>query len=499
MNNTIDEIIASLSREELRQFTYFLNRNGNTEKLHDIKLIQKIRNENVTPSVKTNAERQTRRRVKKQLEQFSILDNLKYNTNSEISSLLEVSKFLFRKNLPKHGWDYLLEAEKIATKHHEYEQLDFIYNIQISYSSAVYIPNMSAPEIKELIVKRNKNLALAKIDSDANAAYSLLFYEIREQLSRDPYFEIDNLINKVFKEFGLDSKIYKSPKIYARVVRVVCMALHEKKDHVQQKKYAMTSYRIMSRRKMLDRIPDELTMDLLFSISTSAIKTKDYKIAEEFINIYNVKTEKFKTQQDQYSSYQVTGHINAADLYMFTDRLSEAKSCLQQLYKKYGDPKQLAKTYFLIRINLIALYFKYNEYSRCIKIYNEVMQESRKKLLQVGGIEMLLFTEIYGAIIQYENDDADFAHHLLTKLKKKYTSLLSEKKFKRERLFISLFEKIINDASYLSGKLIHTDIKTFDAFKNYVPGDKEYINLSAWLHSKTSKRSYYQIFMDSTR
>ncbi|MES2561065.1 MAG: hypothetical protein V4590_15080 [Bacteroidota bacterium] len=381
MNSAIDDMILSFSREELRQFNYFLTRNGNTDKVNDIKLIQKMRKGTSAQLITTNAERQIRKRLKEQLEQFSLLDNLKYNVHSEINSLLEVSKFLFRKNLHKHAWNYLIKAEEMASRNQEYEQLDFIYNIQISYSSTVYIPNMSTPEIQGLINKRNKNLTLAKIDSDANAAYALLFYEIREQLSKDPYFDIDVLINKVFERFSLDSKIYKSPKIYARVVRVVCMALHEKKDYIQQKNYAMTSYKIMSRRKMLDRIPDELIMDLLFSIYTSAIKTKDYKIAEEFIAIYEKKIDRFKMQQDLYLNYHVTGNINAADLFMFTGRLDEAKNRLQMLYKRYADQKQLAKTYFLIRINMLALYFKYNEFSRCIKLHNEMMQEKKRKAL----------------------------------------------------------------------------------------------------------------------
>ncbi|MES2780431.1 MAG: hypothetical protein V4651_11090 [Bacteroidota bacterium] len=497
MSSSIDDIILSFSREELRQFNYFLTRNGNTDKLKDIKLINTIRSGKSTNKGTTNVERQIRKRLKEQLEQFSLLDNLKYNANSEINSLLEVAKFLFRKNLHKHAWNYLIKAEEMAHQKQEYEQLDFIYYIQISYSSTVYIPNMSAPEIQGLIAKRNKNLLLAKIDSDANAAYALLFYEIREQLSKDPYFDIDILINAVFERFSLDSKVYKSPKIYARVVRIVCMALHEKKDYAQQKNYAMNSYKIMSRRKMLDRIPEELLMDLLFSIYTSAIKTKDYKIAEEFIGIYESKIEHFKMQQDQYLNYNVTGNINAADLFMFTGRLDEAKNRLQMLYNTYADQKQLAKTYFLIRINMLALYFKYNEYSRCIKIYNEMMQEKREKMLRIGGIEILLYTEIFGAMLHYENDDADFAHHLLGKIKKKYAILLSERKFKRERLFINIMEKIINDASYIDSKIFLRDLKTFDAFRTYVPGDKEYISLSAWLNSKLFKRTYYQLFMDS--
>ncbi len=75
--------------------------------------------------------------------------------------------------------------------------------------------------------------------------------------------------------------------------------------------------------------------------------------------------------------------------------------------------------------------------------------------------------------------------------------LLSERKFKRERLFITIMEKIINDASYLTHKSFLADLKTFDAFRIYVPGDKEYISLSAWLNSKLHKKTYYQLFLDT--
>lgn len=495
MKNSIDDIIRSFTRDEVRQFKYFIKKNGNTDKLKDLEVIDHIRKGKAPEGRKNNAYLQIRKRLKTALTHFALLENLKYDSASEINSLIEMSKYLFRKNMHEHAWNCLFKAEKLALKNEEYEFLDFIYGIQVSYSSIVYMPGISEQNIPDILANRNRNLELAKMNGDANAAYAFLTYKIREHTSAlRP--DMDKLVTAVLRQYYIEDKIYSNPKIYLRITQIVGKALHENKDFAKLKAYALNSYSIMSEKKMLNKFATDSVMEIIFFIYTSAIKTKDYVTCEQFLMQYRQYAETQKMQQDRYLNYSITFTVNMADLYICTNRLQEAKEVMLSLYKKHSNQNSSAKIYFLLRLNLLAIHFKCNEYKKCIRMYNDTMQQPTDRLLKIGGLEIVLFTELYGTIIYYENDDADYAKDLLKKIRNKYAKQFAKGLLKREMMFIRIMENIINDQSYLKKEAFEKHLSRFASLKNYIPGDKEYISLSAWLHAKAKRKSYYECFLE---
>jgi hypothetical protein len=55
------------------------------------------------------------------------------------------------------------------------------------------------------------------------------------------------------------------------------------------------------------------------------------------------------------------------------------------------------------------------------------MQQDQKKILKAlgMGLEIIFYTDIYTAIIHYDNDDKDNASHLLQRTKRKYADILN--------------------------------------------------------------------------
>src|SRR5690349_9974675 len=122
MKNTVDEIIQAFSKEELREFKYFIvRRNSHVYEREDIKVITSIRKGTPVTARNVKAYRKTKSRLKTQLEHFIELENIKHNNISYIQNLVEVARYLFGKNLYDHAWDYLIKAERIATEYEEYE------------------------------------------------------------------------------------------------------------------------------------------------------------------------------------------------------------------------------------------------------------------------------------------------------------------------------------------------------------------------------------------
>lgn len=499
MKNTVDAIICSFSKEELREFRYFLlRRDQNTEAREDLKVVDMIRSQKIIQPENISAYRQTKNRLKAQLELFIELENVKRNPIAQIQNQIEVARFLFAKHLYDHAWDYLFKAEQLAIRAEEYELLNHIYYIQILYSYNIAVPPPKAFSVPKLLEKRKQNLSYAHTDSNANAAYALLMHEMGELFSKKLTGNIDELVNNILHDYQLTEVMYDHIRIYCKIVVIVSRALREKRDYVNMKNYTIKTYLLLEEKHMLDKVPLEFMMDLLDAIGVAALRSKDYENTEKYQQLYTFYAHKFRQQPQVYSYYDFILYIGDADLYMCTNRLPEAREELLKVYRKYASYKDSIRIYFLLRVNVLAMYFKCREYSSCIRIFNEIMSQNEKKILNERGfrLELMLYTELYGAIYYYENEDADHAHYMLGKIKKKYAKALQSDETKRESLLIRIMEKMINTPGYLKSKAFASDYKAFVRLKEFVPGDYEYISLNAWLTSKFTGKTYYECFLD---
>lgn len=499
MHNLIEDIILSFSPEELREFKYFLSGNNNIKTdREDIKLVDVIRKGETEAIQNSNAYHQTRKRLKKQLELFVQNQNVKTNVISETINLVEVARFFFKKNMAKQGWHYLMQAEELASKTDDYVLLDFVYDTQIAFASAKW--NNSAPfiSVPTMLKHRDKNLLSARRDAHANAAYILMLHEIQTLYSKEVYGNIDAVIQTALKKYNLEGDLFDVPKIYCKVVYIMCRALREKKDYPTLKNYALENYEALKTRKMLDKIPADFLMELIRSVYLASIRTADYENTEKFLQLYDSNKELFKDNPDEYLYYHFRSRLMAADLYMFTNMIGEAEKIFTQLLSQYSYENEKALVYFFLRVNLLALYFKLNNYNECITVYSGLIQKYRKQILKEEGLglEMLLFTEIYGVIFYYETNDYDYALYLLNRTKRKYADLFNGDTLYREELFLKIIEKMLKQVSVKTNAKLRKECAYFLSLKQYIPGDKEYISLNAWLESKLSGESYYYCFLN---
>lgn len=499
MHNLIEDIILSFSPEELREFKYFLGGNNNIKaEREDIKLVDMIRKGETDSSKSNNAYHQTRKRLKKQLELFVQNQNVKTNTISETINLVEVARFFFKKNMAKQAWHYLMQAESLASETDDYVLLDFVYDTQIAFASAKWNDSAQYIFVPSILKHRDKNLLSARRDAHANAAYILMLHEIQTFYSKEVYGNIDSLIQTALKKYNLEGDLFDVPKIYCKVVYIMCRALREKKDYPTLKNYALENYEALKERNMLYKIPPDFLMELIRSVYLAAIRTADYPNTEKFLELYDSNKELFKDDKEQYIYYHFRSRLMAADLYMFTNKIEEAESIFTELLSKYSYENENALVYFFLRVNLLALYFKLKNYTECITVYSGLIQKYRKKILKEEGLglEMLLFTEIYGVIFYYETNDFDYALYLLNRIKRKYADLLNGGTLHREELFLKIIEKMLKQVSFKTNVKLRKDCIHFLSLKLYIPGDKEYISLNAWLESKLTGESYYHCFLN---
>jgi hypothetical protein len=499
MKNTVDVIIQSLTKEEFREFKYFLNRrNHSGSEREEIRIVNMIRAGDEQPSENIQAYRQTKNRIKTQLEYFMELENIKRDSISKIQNYIEVARFLFHKNLHNHAWDYLKKAEELAEDMEEYGLLDHIYNIQISYTYNVAAPPQKGLTVPRLLEKRKNNLSFSKIDGNANAANALLIHEIRRLFSEHLSANIEELVNNILADYELNDFSKDRIRIYCKIVILVCRGLRENRDYHNMKTYGINGYEFIRKKKMLGKIPTNYLMDLLDGICISALRSRDYANYEKFQLIYAEEATKLKAHPDEYSYYDFVPYIDASDLYLCTNRLQKAKESMLVIYKKYAGYTDSMRIYFLLRANLLAVHFADKEYTVCTRLYHEIMNQDKKRILSEPGfrLDLIIYTEIYGAIFYYEQDDADYAWHLLSGIKRKYAETLGTAESKRELIFIKLMERMMSDPSWKQDRSFLTECRNMIKMKTFVPGDNEYISLNAWLMAKMSGQDYYTCFLE---
>lgn len=503
MKNTVEAIIQSFSKEELREFKYFLTRHDQSKAFagENLKVLEMIRKNQNGNGSNARAYTQTKNRLKTHLEHFIEIENIKRNKISQVQNMIEVARFLFARNLNDYAWDYLFKAEQMASAEEEYELLNYIYYIQILYSYNIAVPPPKAFSVPTLLLKREKNLSYARTDGNANAAYAELIHGMRELFSKKLSGNIDELVTRILDYYDLNQILFDNIRIYCKIVIIVSRALREKRDYTGMKAYAINAYNLLEEKNMLDKVPLEFMMDLLDAIGVAALRSKDYANTEKYQEIFCIYANRFRQQKNTLSYYDFITYIGDADLYMCTNRLPEARQQLLEVYSKYRDYRDSVRIYFLLRINMIAMHFKCREYKSCISIFHEIMSMNEKKILNERGfrLELILYTELYGAIFYLEQDDAEHAYYLLRKIRKKYAGALRSAESARESLLIRIMEKMINNPDYLSGKQFAKDHKDFVRLKEFVPGDYEYISLNAWLTSKLTGKSYYECFLDSVK
>lgn len=499
MKNIVEEMIQAFSRQELREFRYFLGvSDNNAEYRRDLQFVDNIRTGHLCSTKNINADHQTRKRLKKKLEQFAVLENIRHDKFSRIHAQMETAKYLFRKNLYRQAWDYLLKAEAFSAEADEYKLLEYNHDMQIAYSCNVATQPPKGFSIQQLLTRWDDNRSLAVVDSNANAAYALLVHKLREQFAHNLSIDIDKLTDSILRQYGLNDSVYDNNlRIYCKIVNLVCRMLREKREYTQLKNYAIDSYKRMDKKRLLTKVSDEFVLDLLDAICIGTLRSGDYKNCEKYTRLYEAKAQHVMARPDEHSYYDFIQYVGAADLFLCTNRLPEAHNAMLTAKKKYAKYQGSIRIAFLLRINLIAVHFSLGDFEMCIKLNNELKILPEKKILAEPGfrLELLLFSDIYAIIFHFEEEEYEYASYILEKIKRKYSTILKLPESAREKLLLTIMEKILNKPGYLKTEAFYRNAEQVIAMRKFVPGDFEYISFNAWLISKMTGQSYYDSFL----
>ena len=177
MKNVLDEVIRSLSKEEVRFFKLFLNRTERNSR-RDVQLFDYMRKKgddfttkDIVKKLNTNLNNyyQIKNRLYHELNNSMIWQHIWKDTQSKSFSFVLLSRVYKNKGELELAFHYLKKAEKEAIKSELYEVLSIIYSeiIQLSHElisiDVDYYVDLKRDNIKLLSELDEIDLLLAKI------------------------------------------------------------------------------------------------------------------------------------------------------------------------------------------------------------------------------------------------------------------------------------------------------------------------------------------------
>ncbi len=264
MNNSLDTIVQSLSKEEVRFFKLFLKRTESKNR-KDVDLFDLIRRKNgdyttkdALKTLKTNPNNyyQVKNRLYHELNNSMVWQHIWKDKQSKSFSFVLLSRVYKNKGELELSFHYLKKAEKEAIDSELYEVLSIIYSeiIQISHEL------LSVDVDHYIELKRNNIKILSEID-EMDLLLAKIMYDIK---TKQNFGKSDGSLVKLIKtKYGKISKeknLVNSPRFRIRLFKMYSRLLLQERDYQSLEKFLIESYNEFGTDKLFNiRNPEKVS------------------------------------------------------------------------------------------------------------------------------------------------------------------------------------------------------------------------------------------------
>ena len=281
MNNSLDTIVQSLSKEEIRFFKLFLKRTDSKNR-KDVDLFDLIRRKNgdyttkdALKILKTNPNNyyQVKNRLYHELNNSMVWQHIWKDKQSKSFSFVLLSRVYKNKGELELSFHYLEKAEKEAINSELYEVLSIIYSeiIQLSHE----LISIDVDHYIEL--KRNNINILSEID-EMDLLLAKIMYDIK---TKQNFGKSDGSLLKLIKtKYGKISKeknLVSSKRFRTRLFKMYSRLLLQERDYKSLEKFLIESYNDFLKDDIFNRSNHNEKLTLLTYLSNCLYKTKKYK------------------------------------------------------------------------------------------------------------------------------------------------------------------------------------------------------------------------------
>ena len=472
MDNALDTIVQSLSKEEVRFFKLFLKRTDNKSR-KDVDLFDYMRKKkddfdtkDILKKLETNPNNyyQIKNRLYHELNNSMVWQYIWKDKQSKSFSFVLLSRVYKNKGELELSFHYLKKAEKEAIDSELYEVLSIIYSEIIEISHEL----LSVDVDHYIELKRNNIKILSEID-EMDLLLAKIMYDIK---TKQNFGKSDGSLVKLIKtKYGKISKeknLVNSPRFRIRLFKMYSRLLLQERDYQSLEKFLIESYNEFGTDKLFNRSNHNEKLTLLTYLSNCLYKTKKYKQSLKY-------SEELLSSMKEYDSFLHDKYLfYYYNMLVLNHAKTDKKKALDYLNKASRSEviKKLPSYNAFIYLNRSLIYYYQDNFKESQKnIARLIMQEDFLLLDKSFQLKILVTELMIRMIVSNKN-----LNDKITSINKNYKSLLLEENYKRENKMIDLiFKKIHNDDIEVDKKDLLSIMSDSDS------EDIDIISYNSWL------------------
>ena len=472
MNNALDTIVQSLSKEEVRFFKLFLNRTDNKNR-KDVDLFDYMKKKkgdfttkDVLKKLETNPNNyyQIKNRLYHELNNSMVWQHIWKDNQSKSFSFVLLSRVYKNKGELELAFHYLKKAENEAIDSELYEVLSIIYSEIIKISHEL----LSIDVDYYIELKRNNIKILSEID-EMDLLLAKIMYDIRtKQNFGKSDISLVKLIKTKYGKISKEKNLVSSTRFRIRLFKMYSRLLLQERDYQSLEKFLIESNNEFGKDKLFNRSNHNEKLTLLTYLTNCLYKTKKYKQSLKY-------SEQLLISMKEYDSFLYDKYLfYYYNMLVLNYAKTDKKKALDYLNKasKSEAIKRLPSYNAFIYLNRSLIYYYEDNYKESQKNIARLIMQEDFLLLDKSFQLKILVTELMIRIsISNKNLDNKFKD-----IKKNYKSLLEEENHLREKIMIGLLSKKINNEDIEGDKE-----KLLSYMSDYDSEDIDIISYNSWL------------------
>ncbi|MCK6640710.1 MAG: hypothetical protein L6Q81_11540 [Bacteroidia bacterium] len=480
--NILQQIIASMNKEEVRHLKLFMSRTNATSDRKDIELFDYIRQRpedydetKIQAKLYGTADKNALYRLKNRLlEDIGKSLTLQYSDESDfnhISVALQLARHFIGNSQFQLALHFLGKAEKKAVAAENHELLELIYSEYIRYSQETLGVNPS-----EYIRKRRDNREQLNDIQEIDDILAEVVYKVRttQNFTGQDYRIIENLRKRVALLSKKNTSI-KSAQLRFKIYHSLSRILLQKHDYKSLEKYLVDTLAEFSRDKLFTRNTHDTRLQMLTYLANAQFKNNrssaSLDTAEE---LKKAMSEFGGLLHDKYLFF----YYNILVINHSVNNRDKAIEVLNEIKENPVITRQ-PHYHVFIYLNLTVLYFDNRNYKSALRSLVRLTMEDGFQNLDVYLRMKIAIAEL---IIRYELKDEEFLSKRIDQVRKEFSEPLKTKEGKRHAEMLSLLDDFADAESILRNKPLQKKIAAFIEKMPNPVGDL--INYNNWLSGK---------------
>lgn len=484
----LEEVIASLDETDHREFQFFIQRSRQKKERKDLMLFSLLVSGKADTGflkekleVNDNAYHTLRKRLYKHLSEFIILKSVDQDATASgrVNAIYTMAKYLFQKGLSAAAWKLLLRAETFGLQYELFDLLNTIYLLQIEQCHL-----NDEVELINIIGRYEQNSDRLRQSEKIMVLQAVLKERVLNAKRQGQEVSFEDILTETLTDFKMKRLSMESPKILFSLMSTL-------------RQWVVVSKEFHSFEPTLERSLLSLThkenhyymVQLLVMLAHAKYRTKKFDESMYYLDSLSQHLDQTPVHF-QTSTLVKVNQLKAANL-IFLGGLKESIDLLEALTKQTL-PERVRGN---VITNLGIYHFYQQDYRRCIQLLNTYDRTDTWYKNHLG-IEWLLKRDLMAVLLFNDAGQKDLAELKVRSIERKYSTLFSQKRYKRAATFLTLIKQIVYEEEILNLADLEKKVQVSWEWVPRKEEDLQAMIFYAWLRSKITKQTFYECMVE---